>query len=194
MIVGDPSVLAIESHITTAYPQQGLRGIGFFLITIKGQTYGVRENDATALANSFDEVGQRIVDRGNHTSPILCESNASVVANAFIRALYCNGDGEESYLGLSRSQFSDAVYANRIIWAPDGDSAFDDGSYVLQFDSGDLVRLIAFKRCGEDSYDPSTLNDLWLPQEDYYGILQTWHSRFENEWSVLPKAGDGNAE
>ena len=33
-----------------------------------------------------------------------------------------------------------------LVSAPDGDEAFDDGSYVLQFDVGDRVRLIAFKR------------------------------------------------
>ncbi len=37
------------------------------------------------------------------------------------------------------------VWDSKLMWAPDGDEAFDDGSYVLQIDSGSLVRLIGFK-------------------------------------------------
>lgn len=194
MIVGNPSVFAIESHIASAYAQPGLRGIGFFVIKIKDRSYGVRETDATMLANSFDEVGRRIASRGQHTAPIAREPDADAMAHAFIRALYCDEGEEEVYLGLSRSQFSEAIYSRRIIWAPDGDAAFDDGSFVLQFDSGDLVRLIAFRRRGDDSYDRATLADLWLPQEDFYGILQAWHGDFESEWSALPKAVERDTE
>jgi hypothetical protein len=32
------------------------RGIGYFLINIKGRTYGVKREDATALACSYDSV------------------------------------------------------------------------------------------------------------------------------------------
>jgi hypothetical protein len=39
----------------------------------------------------------------------------------------------------------DMIYSRHILWAPDGDAAFDDGSYILQFDVDERVRLIAFK-------------------------------------------------
>src|SRR5690242_20205886 len=54
-----------------------------------------------------------------------------------------DGDG---YFGMSEAQFTKTLHSNSLVWAPDGDEAFDDSGYVLQFDLGDLVRLIAFRR------------------------------------------------
>jgi len=62
--------------------------------------------------------------------------------------------------------------SNEFAWAPDGDAAFDDGSYVLQYDVGDQVRLIAF-RCREDGlHDSATLSELWLESDAFYNILK----------------------
>lgn len=68
------------------------------------------------------------------------------------------------------------------MWAPDGDAAFDDGSYILQFDFEDRVRLIAFKSDQGYSYDPATLSEVWMPAEAFYQILQQWRDSFEDEW------------
>ncbi|HEV3416160.1 MAG TPA: hypothetical protein VG056_05085, partial [Pirellulales bacterium] len=80
--------------------------------------------------------------------------------------------------------------SNRIVWAPDGDEAFDDGSYVLQFDVRDDVRLIAFKSGGSDRHDPTALSDVRLPTDDFYLILQRWHDAFEAEWVSASKELD----
>jgi hypothetical protein len=71
--------------------------------------------------------------------------------------------------------------------APDGDEAFDDGSFVLQFDVGDRVRLIAFKSCHNYLHDAGSLSDVWLAADDFYGILRQWHDAFESEWESTPK-------
>ena len=80
------------------------------------------------------------------------------------------------------------IASHRITWAPDGDEAFDDGSYVLQFDVGDKVRLVAFKS-GDlgHQYDPETLNDRWLEADQFYSILQQWRDAFEAEWRGMPR-------
>ena len=82
------------------------------------------------------------------------------------------------------------ISSKRIIWAPDGDEAFDDGSYVLQFDVGDRVRLIAFKSCPGHFYDRATLSDVSLAADDFYCVLQKWHDAFEAEWASMPKVSD----
>jgi hypothetical protein len=46
-----------------------MRGLGYFVINILGQSYGIKEEDATALACSYEEVLRRIHDRGKHTLP-----------------------------------------------------------------------------------------------------------------------------
>ena len=60
-----------------------------------------------------------------------------------------------------------------IVWAPDGDEAFDDGSYVLQVESGDQVRLIAFVGTPDFLYDPSSLATFTCPAMNFTQFSKT---------------------
>jgi hypothetical protein len=135
-------------------------------------------------ACSFDEVGRRITGRGTHRAPF-AEATAFDIANAYIRAVYLDNNGNETYFGLSEAQFNKTLYSNSLVWAPDGDEAFDDGSYVLQFDVGDRVRLIAFKR-PESLVDPASVREVWL-SSDAFNALREWRDTFIAEWESLPK-------
>ncbi len=193
MIVGDPSVFAIESGMTRAYERLSLLGLGFFAIHIGGRSYGQRAPESTMLACSYGEVEARISSCGNHTVPFAAQPDGGKIADAFRTALYSDTP-QESYFSLPVSLFSDMIYAKHIKWAPDGDEAFDDGSYVLHFDVEDRVRLIAFQ-CGEGYFhDPSTLRDLWLPADDFYRTLQNWHDAFNAEWKSMPKVAEAAQE
>lgn len=124
--------------------------------------------------------------RGRHTMPCAAEADAGSVAGAFRDAVY--GDEPiESHFGIPSPQFREMTYLNRIAWAPDGDEAFDDGSYVLQFDIKDLVRVVAFKSAPDGGYDPATLRDARLATDEFYAILQEWHDAFEKEWASLAR-------
>lgn len=186
MIVGDPRVFAIESGIQEAYTRPGLCALGFFVIHVAGNRYGVREPDASLLANSIDEVQRRIAHRGTHTAPFAREPEPGKIADSFRDAVFAN-DPRAEYLGIPLDDFRDVVYSNRIVWAPDGDECFDDGSYVLHLDIQDQVRLIAFKCSESHHHDPSTLRDVWMEAEIFYGVLQHWSRAFEREWVSLPK-------
>lgn len=144
MIVGDPDVFALESGISVAYPDLAQRGLGFFLIHVGGFCFGVRAPEATMLACSFDEVRRRLRERGRHSAPFAGGADAGCLASAVRRALYFDVPQAEMFFGRSRSDFADYVYEKDLLWAPDGDEAFDDGSYVLQLDLDDQVRLIGF--------------------------------------------------
>ena len=181
MIVGNPNIFAIESHIETAYANPGFRALGFFVIHVNGKSYGVRNVGATMLACSYDSVQKRIVEEGTHIAPF--ESvGAAELSSSIIHALYAEADHNRNYWGLSSDEFSNVLHSSQIIWAPDGDEAFDDRSFVLQFDSGSLVRLVAFRRCDECSIDPETLTDLQIPKAEFYRILQDWYEAFTLEW------------
>jgi Immunity protein 42 len=186
MIVGNARTLAIESKISEAYTGLGTRALGLFVIHVGGNRYGVYESTATLLANSFDEVRDRIAHRGLHTASFAEASDPARIADAFRDAIYRDGP-QEAFLDLTREEFSELVYANDLVWAPDGDEAFDDGSYVLQFDVGDRVRLIAFRCGGDGLHDPLTLRDVWISAADYYQVLGQWREAFEKEWAALPK-------
>jgi hypothetical protein len=187
MIVGNPDVFAIESEIAKAYERLSFLALGFFVIHVKGRPYGVKEPDATLLACSFVEVGKRIFRRGQHTPPFAMDSNAADIAFAFRRVLYDECEEGELFFGKRASQFRDTVYSNHLEWAPDGDEAFGDGSYVLQFEDPNWVRLVAFKGTPDPAYDPASLRDVWLSQDAFYGILQNWRDQFDAEWKALPK-------
>jgi Immunity protein 42 len=188
MIVGNPSVFAIESGITHAYERLSFRAIGYFIIWVCGRSYGVRSPDATMLACSFDEVGRRIANRGGHTARFAADLDPGKIADAIRLALYADCRDDELLLGIPLPEFGKLICSQRIQWAPDGDEAFDDRSYVLQFEVDDRVRLIAFTSSGESYlHDPTTLSDAWLPSDDFYCVLQQWHDAFEAEWTAVPR-------
>ncbi len=187
MIVGNPNLFAIESTITTAYERLSFRAIGSFTIHAGGYRYGVQDLNATMLACSFDAVSARILNRGNHTAPFANDPQPGGVAEAVRHALYADCAESQSFFGLSRVQFAGMIHSRKLLWAPDGDAAFDDGSFVLQFDLEDRVRLIAFQSTVGYEHDPGTLRDVWLAADDFYEILREWCDAFEREWLRAPK-------
>jgi hypothetical protein len=159
-----------------------------FNIHIDGIRYGVYEPDATMLACSFDEVKWRIDNRGKHIAPFASEPDAKRIADAYVNAIY--GEVQASdYFGIPLPDFCEMIYSSEIRWAPDGDEAFDDGSYVLQFDIKDTVRLIAFKR--GDGASLFSLKDICLSADDFYKILQNWYDAFMTEWASSKKVTEG---
>jgi Immunity protein 42 len=187
MMIGNPAVFAIESEITRAYESLGLRALGFFVLHIGGRRYGVHEPDATMLANSFDEVQERIASRDKHTAPFASEPDGGTIADAFRNAIYSDKQ-EERFFGIPLAEFCEFFYMpSNVMWAPDGDEAFDDGSYVLQFDVDRRVRLIAFKSDQGYRHASGTLSDVWLPADDFYNVLYEWRDAFDAEWMASPK-------
>ena len=191
MIIGDPSIFAIESGISEAYERLSLLSLGFFVIHINGRRYGVFEPDATMLACSFGAVEERITHRGRHTAPFANELDAGKIADAFRHAIFAD-EPEDEYFENSRESFKELFYTQSVdrMWAPDGDQAFDDRSYVLHFDVEDRVRLIAFQCQDGISYTHGTLSDVWLAADDFYNILRQWHDSFDAQWAAMPKSPD----
>lgn len=190
MIAGDPQTLALESCISQAYANRGLLALGCFTVYVGGFRYGVDEPEATLLANSFDEVGRRIVSQGKHEVGFSL-APAAEIADAVIAGLYAETDEDESLFGLPRADFRSLLHARQIVWAPDGDEAFDDGSLILQFDIDDLVRVIGFRQAAGYVHAPETLRDITLPGQRFYDILRTWRQAFESDWGYRV-GSDGN--
>ncbi len=186
MIVGDPSILAIESTISCAYERASYRGLGFFVIHLGGFVYGVKAPDATLLACSFDQIGIRLGARGKHEVSFSCDPEAGKIADAITSAIYGAESEDGPSLGVSQRDLLDVVHSTGVVWAPDGDEAFDDGSCILQFDVEDRVRLIGFKR-ENYRHEPSTLRDVWLDADSFYCILRQWRSEFLADWNAAPK-------
>ncbi len=187
MLVGDASRLAIESSITVPYGRPGERALGFFILHVGGKSYGVRSPEATLLACSFDAVRRRVARRGQHRVDFGSEPSAARIVDAVCAAMYDDERQAESFFGMSAEELREALASNEIVWAPDGDAAFDDGGHVLQFDQGGTVRLIAFKNTGNRDDTLGTLAEAWVSADEFYGLLDKWQSMFEAEWAGLLK-------
>jgi hypothetical protein len=190
MIVGDPAHFAIESGITQAYARVSFLALGYFCIHVAGKRYGVFAPDASMLGCSFGEVEKRLVNRGSHLVPFASESDGELIAEAVYRARYAMDQEGAAFFGMSCEDFENTVLMRDIMWAPDGDEAFDDGSYVLQFDVGDRVRLIAFKSAEGYRVAPGSLADHWINADNYYDVLREWRDGFLAERQGLPKLHD----
>lgn len=191
MILGDKSIFAIEFEITKGNSNDSLFALGFFVIYIKSYSYGVRTPDATMLGCSYNELRNRLLMRGKHIAPFSKE-NAGEIANAVRYAIYAPEQENNKYFDIGKSDFCNIINNNRIIWAPDGDQAFDDGSYVLHFDMDDKIRLIAFRSIHNDyQYDPDTLVDAEINTDDFYQTLESCYDSlltYRNEFSDDRKA------
>ncbi|MBY5900189.1 hypothetical protein HFO88_07555 [Rhizobium leguminosarum] len=182
MIVGDRTAFAIESEITKAFPSISQRALGSFVLHIRGRTFGVQEPDASMLGHSFHEVNDRLRRRGTHCIPVLADIDAAQIADAYIDAIF-RETTRTDYFGLSREEFTEAIHTSAVTWAPDGDEAFDDGSYVLQLDVGNKVRLIAFINTDSPEDVGATLSEEWLDAGLFYGVLSRWSELFAAEWA-----------
>lgn len=114
------------------------------------------------LACSLNEVDLRISQCGSHTASFVQEVNGGIIADAFREGIYSIGPERNNSLGLSKPEFEQIVHANHLMWAPDGDEAFEDRSGMLQFHVGPAVRIIGF-RSSEDGcrHEPGSLRDVW---------------------------------
>lgn len=182
MIVGTPEVFALESVMTQANPRPSLRGLGYFRIHVSGKAFGRCEPDATMLANSYDAVLERLARRGAHTLPLFEEQDADAIADAVNTAIFGNVPATWSSVGARRDELASAIHASRIVWAPDGDAAFDDGSRVLQLDLTNKSRVIGFCVGDQGEVDPSSVREVRLPSADFYEVLREWSDQFNREW------------
>jgi hypothetical protein len=114
----------------------------FFVIQAVGLRRGVHESDATMLGYSFGEVESRIGDGGRHTAPLATEVEAARTPRPIETLFTLKNNVRVFWYRAARVPRTVPFESG---WAPDADEAFDDGSYVLQFDVDGRVRLIAFK-------------------------------------------------
>jgi hypothetical protein len=185
--IGNPNVFAIESAITKAYESLGMQALGYFVLHVGSKRYGVREPEASMLGCSIDAVDRRLENRGKHAAFFSQHGSGGDIADAVYGAIYASPKLSYPTFGRSRAEVYDEVISNKILWAPDGDEAFDDVSFVLHFDLGDKVRVIAFRLDANARHDPATLSDVTLRADYFYELLRQWRSSFEAEWRAAPK-------
>jgi hypothetical protein len=155
MVFGDRSTFAIDCEITSRHPPH--QALGKFVVYLAGRRFGVDDPEASMLANSIDAIGERILNRGLHIRRSFDATPAAAIANAYLSGTY-------------RGDVSEQVDWSTIIWVPDGDEAFDDGSHILQMDIGSSVRLIGFQNTG-DALTADDVVELTMLPDAFYSVL-----------------------
>jgi hypothetical protein len=179
MIIGDIRTFAIESEVSEFSKRLSLRGLGYFVVHISGEQFGVKSPRATMMANSFDEVCRRLSEQGSHVAPFAATLDAYHLASLVQEALY--GDVSTSF---HLKDIAATLEERKLIWAPDGDAAFDDGAVIVQIDEETHVRLVAFRNSPSSSGGPINLQELRIASDNYYDTLRKWSEAFLAEWVV----------
>ncbi len=140
------------------------------------------------LNASYDEVQKRVREQGLHAAPFAEEAAASEIADLTIKSLYGDQPASFGAWGMTQDELNTLIYSNDLLWAPDGDAAFDDRAHIFQFDVDERVRVISFQR-GEDQpgFEPTTLRDLWVASSEYYGLLSSWIEKYEEAITAAPR-------
>jgi hypothetical protein len=189
MIKGRVESFAIESVVTEVFSRDSLMALGSFVVHVAGKRYGVAAPDATMLACSFGSVEKRISMRGAHVCDF-SQIDGIEIAAAYLALFYGVGHGASVSSEVNLKRFGHQLHSGGLIMAPDGDSAFDDESHILQFDMGAHVRLVAFKN--EPNLDRlrNSLSDVLLTEEWFYSVLEDWRGAFWKEWqAALARSG-----
>ncbi len=188
MIYGAVETFALESGVSAFLPELGQMAIGFFNIHINGRRHGVYDMEASLLASSYFRVTERLQEKGEHVLP----SNMGKSSLDFVRSFRylhygINTIGADSEI-LNNGCDVDRVFDNNLMWAPDGDEAFDDGSHVFQIDEKDnMVRLIAFNNSLDEAEFVDSITELYIESRRYYGVLEDWSTAFRTLWENSAK-------
>jgi hypothetical protein len=172
---GNTASLAICSSVSHVFDSINHKALGSFQIAVAGRFFGLPDAEASMLGCSVDEVSRRIANKGRHTAFYSSTATASAIAKTIAAAIYGDDNAQDIFFGMARRNFLDSVYESYLIWAPDGDQAFDDSSVVLHFDVGDKVRIIAFHN---EVNGIGNLEEVWLSSDYFYRVLVSWRDAF----------------
>ncbi len=175
---GNVKKFSVESEVKEFYSAESLMALGFFNIHINGIRYGVHERDASMLSCSYNEVKKRVSNRGRHVSPFGNDFNAADLVESYQKSNYGIGRLRGPFVGMKEAHIVDLILKNNLLWAPDGDEAFDDGGHIFHFDLNDSVRLIGFK----NKPIADSISDLTLGSDYFYATLSDWAISFLEDW------------
>ncbi|NIJ64636.1 hypothetical protein FHR20_001567 [Sphingomonas leidyi] len=160
-------------------------GIGYFLIHVGGKQYGVKKPRACVMGNSYNEIVSRISQEGEHRLSFSSKIDSKELSIYIANSIYNRGFEGGVIPAQWSKEIDDSLYANALMWAPDGDSAFDDGSHIVQVDDEQRVRITAFVNAETQGEFENSISDVILGQETFYETLGAWAREFDGQWKVF---------
>lgn len=186
VLVGDTATFAVEAGIAEAHENRHFFAVGWFHLWVGGHRYGIHQLDATTLGIPVSMAGEFLAKRGTHRAFFAAEPDAGAIADAVWMSGYVDLPDGAQFFGHSPDFFNHRAGFG---WWDQVDGAFDDGSHVLHFDVGEKVRVIGFQTYETPrGWRPNrmSMGDVWLPADEFYGILGQWCEAMEAERNRLP--------
>ena len=164
MFFGSKKTFGIDIEINNFFSDESI-GEGKFLIYICNNIYGLDKSYATTFLCILDEL-QKYSQNLINTTANLENFSAKEIAKCY----YC-----QNYSDIDLSSYNQNLLAetkNLEIWSPE--SAFDDGSYLIQIDNNKKTRLIAFKSCiqnGSCNILDNSVQQIFLERKEFENLL-----------------------
>lgn len=184
MIVGQKSRFALEIDILEAYDIASLFALGRFRIFIAGAEYGSSFSDSTYLAPSIDALRRRVSRRGSHVACFDWNIETRSIISAVEGAIYQEEKQPSVFQGVSKEDLQKSLYSDGVMMAPDGSSAFDDGSRILHLERACQSRLIGWKMTPTGLAD---ISSCVLDSNSVFGTINDALIEIQNEWARRPK-------
>lgn len=176
MIFGSKAIFAIEVEVNNCFYDKFI-GEGKFLVYIYDTAYGLDKNYATTFLCIMDDL-RKFSQNSSNVDVDLSNYTAYEIAMCY----YCQNYSEQDL-----SMYSDDLLRKSKkleVWAPE--AAFDDGSYLIQFDNNGKTRLVAFKSCSKEgicTVKKKSVSEITLDSNEFKKILSgvyLYLTRFTN--------------
>ena len=184
MIIGNPYNFAIESEIVKAYSHPGFLGLGYFIVHVKNQTYGIRDDEATLLAGALGSMQEHLEWRGKHIAEFAGRLDSVLLSNLIYGSIYRDAEEVGWPYPLPQDEIEKTVIKNNLL-EKCFDQAFDDGSYLSIIDNEESTRVLAFRSTSE--YDVCDVSEAIIASDEFYSILESWTGSILRQWKSMKK-------
>ncbi len=175
MLFGNKEKFAIEFEVKEIYHDKRFIGDGFFVVYIDGFMYGRKEDDATSFGCIRSTLKYFDVLQSPSKNPFnkyecyeLCDK---FYDTAYRMERRYKEEEIKDFIKEAEITYDKRENCLLDYWTP-MEEAFDDGSFVLQLNEGDSVRLLGFKTSDDETYNIENVHGAIIQKEKFSSIIQ----------------------
>lgn len=174
MTIGDKQIFAIDFRIYTPMDDFFI-GDGYFLVCIDGFEYGIKKSDATVFGSIEYDLKTELMNHINDENFELGDFSSQNICNVYYDKHYreINDFSIDDYEGISIALQNSP---NSILeWSPE--TAFDDGSHIIQYNKKNEICLMGFKTYGYEKI--KDIHSVCISKEYYRDVLNAFFSELD---------------
>jgi hypothetical protein len=174
MIIGDKQKFAIDFKIYAPIDAFFI-GDGYFLVCIDGFEYGIKKSNATVFGSIEWDLKTEFMNHINDENLELCGFSSQNICEVYYDKHYreINDFSIDDYEAISNALENSPNSIKE--WSPE--TAFDDGSFVMQCNKKNEICLLGFKAYGYEKI--KDIHSVCISKEYYTDILNTFFSELD---------------